>query len=283
MCRESKQARAIDPRAAAPLLPFPPECVIGAFVQRRKRFSVELLFNGRSLWAHSNNSGSMLGLTRPGAPVLASPAANPARKLKYTQECVWLAESAAPRAQPLARPTGPCDRHDAAQAREPAGRGFWVGVNTSVPNRMLEAAFGAGRLAFAAGYTQLAREAKRGRCRLDGCLSGPGLPLLWVECKNVTMVEDDAACFPDAASERGQKHLRELMDIVAQGARAAMFYLVQRPDGRCFAPADFIDPAYAALFYEAAAAGVEMYPYRAAVSPRGIELGELLPVRRRQN
>lgn len=255
---------------AAPLLPFAPDCVIGTFVQRQKRFSVELCLDGAPVWVHSNNSGSMLGLTRPGALVLASPAANPARKLKYTQEGVWLAESAVP-GPPLSssNPPGPV----------PGGRGFWVGVNTSVPNRMLEAAFLAGRLAFAQGYTGLTREAKRGQSRLDGLFSGPGLPPLWVECKNVTMVEDDAACFPDAASERGRKHLRELMDIVAHGERAAMFYLVQRPDGHCFAPADFIDPAYAGLFYEAAARGVEIYPYRAVVSPRGVDLGGLLPVR----
>ena len=106
----------------------------------------------------------------------------------------------------------------------------------------------------------------------------PHLAPLWVECKNVTMVEDGVACFPDAATERGQKHLRELMDIVRCGERAAMFYLVQRPDGHCFGPADVVDPAYAALFYEAMDAGVEIYPYRASVSPAGIELEGLLPV-----
>ena len=135
-----------------------------------------------------------------------------------------------------------------------------------------------GRLAFAAGYTQCRREVKRGESRLDACLTGPDLPPLWVECKNVTMVEDGVACFPDAATERGQKHLRELMDIVRCGERAAMFYLVQRPDGHCFGPADVVDPAYAALFYEAMDAGVEIYPYRASVSPAGIELEGLLPV-----
>lgn len=279
VCLESERQSPGRQRPAGPLLSFPPDCVVGSFVQRRKRFSVELRLNGEQLWVHSNNSGSMLGLTRPGALVLASPAANPARKLKYTQECVWLEETATPQAQALDSEPRPLARGGEGQTAGPRGRGFWVGVNTSVPNRMLEAAFAAGRLAFAAGYTRLAREAGRGQSRLDACLSGPGLPLLWVECKNVTMVEDDAACFPDAASERGQKHLRELMDIVAQGERAAMFYLVQRPDGQCFAPADFIDPAYAALFYEAAAAGVEMYAYRAKVSRRGIELGGLLPVR----
>ena len=272
MSSESKLAGSNPPAAtAAPLLPLPPHCVEAAFVQRRKRFSVLLQHQGADLWVHSNNSGSMLGLCLPGAPVLASPASNPDRKLKYTQECVWLAQRAVPeppQQQPQQQPEG-----------KPAARGFWVGVNTSTPNRMLEAAFHAHRLPFAEGYTTLVREAKRGQSRLDGLLTGPGLPPLWVECKNVTMVEDDAACFPDAASERGQKHLRELMDIVASGERAAMFYLVQRPDGTCFAPADFIDPAYAALFYEALHAGVEMYPFRALVSPAGIDLGPLLPVR----
>ena len=273
MSSESKLAGLNPPAATAapqlPLLPLPPLCVEAAFVQRRKRFSVLLQHQGADLWVHSNNSGSMLGLCLPGAPVLASPASNPDRKLKYTQECVWLAQRAVPEPpQPPQQPKG-----------KPAARGFWVGVNTSTPNRMLEAAFHAHRLPFAEGYTTLVREAKRGQSRLDGLLTGPGLPPLWVECKNVTMVEDNAACFPDAASERGQKHLRELMDIVANGERAAMFYLVQRPDGTCFAPADFIDPAYAALFYEALHAGVEMYPFRALVSPAGIDLGPLLPVR----
>ena len=273
MSSESKHAGVNPPAAstAAPLLPLPPDCIVAAFVQRRKRFSVLLQHQGADLWVHSNNSGSMLGLCQPGAPVLASPASNPDRKLKYTQECVWLAQRAVPEQQQQPQPPQP--------GVQPAARGFWVGVNTSTPNRMLEAAFHAHRLPFAQGYTTLVREAKRGQSRLDGLLTGPDLPPLWVECKNVTMVEDDAACFPDAASERGQKHLRELMDIVASGERAAMLYLVQRPDGTCFAPADFIDPAYAALFYEALHAGVEMYPFRALVSPAGIDLGPLLPVR----
>ena len=273
MSSDSKHAGLNPPAStAAPLLPLPPHCVVAAFVQRRKRFSVLLQHQGADLWVHSNNSGSMLGLCQPGAPVLASPASNPDRKLKYTQECVWLAQRAVPDPQQQ-QPQPP------QPGVQPSARGFWVGVNTSTPNRMLEAAFHAHRLPFAQGYTTLVREAKHGQSRLDGLLTGPDLPPLWVECKNVTMVEDDAACFPDAASERGQKHLRELMDIVANGERAAMLYLVQRPDGTCFAPADFIDPAYAALFYEALHAGVEMYPFRAVVSPAGIDLGPLLPVR----
>ena len=79
-----------------PLLPLPQGCVVGRFIRRYKRFSVEMLLDGQNVWVHSNNSGSMLGLTLAGAPLLASPAANPARKLPYTQEAVWLAERAVP-------------------------------------------------------------------------------------------------------------------------------------------------------------------------------------------
>lgn len=263
----------------APLLPFPPGCVVGRFVRRHKRFSVAIRLRGEEVWIHSNNSGSMMGLLRPGMPVLASPASNPARKLKYTQECVWCGprpplymEDESP-ARFDALPGAPADEL-VADLRG----GFWTGVNTAVPNRLLEAAFAAGRLPFATGYSRLQREARRGDSRLDACLTGQGLPPLWVECKNVTMTEDDVARFPDAATERGQKHLRAMMDIVRTGGRAVTFYLVQRADGRCFGPADFIDAAYAELFYQAMAAGVEMRPFRAHVTSAGIDLGEALPV-----
>lgn len=246
-----------------PLVPFPPQCITGRFVRRHKRFSVAITVEDSppespaEVWIHSNNSGSMLGLTRPGAWVLASPAANPARKLAYTQEAVWLGS------QELSDP-----------------HGFWVGVNTSLPNRMLAAAFAAGRLAFAEGYSQFKPEKSRGESRLDACCTADSLPPLWIECKNVTMVEDNVACFPDAVTERGQKHLREMMSIVHSGQRAATFYLIQRADGACFGPADFIDPAYASLFWQAVEAGVEIYPYRAIVTAQGVDLGPLLPLAR---
>ena len=204
------------------LLPFSGGCLTGRFLERHRRFSVALGTEHGRVWIHSNNTGSMLGLTRPGALVLASKSPN--------------------------------------------------------PNRMIEAAFLASRLGFAKGYTAIRREVRRGESRLDALLTGPSLPPLWVECKNVTLVEDGIACFPDAATVRGQKHLRELMDIVSSGERGAMFYLVQRPDGRCFGPAAFIDPAYAALFWQALRAGVEIYPYEGCLTEAGIGLGRLLPL-----
>ncbi len=231
------------------LLPFG-ECLEGRLIRREKRFSVLFESEGRELWAHTNNSGSMLGLTRPGTRLLVSRAPGEGRKLPYTLELVGL----------------------------PGASQGWAGVNTLAPNRLLRKAFAAGLLPWAAGYTEFRAEAGRGESRLDALLTGPGLPALWVECKNVTLVEDGVAAFPDAVTERGQKHLREMAAIVAGGERAAFFYAVQRPDAGCFGPADYVDPAYAALFYETLAGGVEVYPHLVPATRAGLGLGALLPV-----
>ncbi len=230
------------------LLPYPPGCRTAVLVRRYKRFLVDCATPQGRLAAHTNNSGSMLGLTRPGNRVLLSPAANLKRKLPWTLEMVELPQ------------TG------------------WVGVNTSVPNRLLALAFHSRALPWALGYTRFQAEVRRGQSRLDALLTGTGLPPLWVECKNVTLVEDEVAAFPDAVSLRAQKHVREMVAIVASGERAAFFFCVQRPDGRCFAPADYIDPVYAALFYEAVACGVESHAHRACLSLAGIDLGAELPL-----
>lgn len=232
---------------SALMLPFPQGCRLGTLVRRVKRFSVECASSAGPFWAHTNNSGSMLGLLRPATRLLASPAPGVRRALPYTLELLWCS-------------------------------GFWVGVNTATPNRLLRAAFAAGLLPWAEGYTQFRAEAVRGNSRLDALLTGEGLPPLWIECKNVTLVEDGVAAFPDAVSVRGHKHLKEMASIAASGERAAFFYCIQRPDAACFAPAGYIDPQYEQAFYEAACAGVESHAHLAVVSEQGIGLGPEVPV-----
>lgn len=236
------------------LLPFPPGCRVTCLVRREKRFTAVTTdpASGGEVRAHTNNTGSMLGLLRPGTLALLSPAVNPDRALKWTLEA-------------LALPGG-------HRGQNPA----WVGVNTLTPNRLLAAAWRAGLLPEARPYPRLTPEARTGASRLDALLDGDGLPPLYVECKNVTLVEDGQAQFPDAASERGRKHLDELVRLRAEGCRAALFFLVQRPDGDCFAPAEAIDPEYAAGLALALAAGVEVWAWRAAITPAGIALAERL-------
>ncbi|MBI9081153.1 MAG: DNA/RNA nuclease SfsA [Pseudodesulfovibrio sp.] len=226
-------------------------CRKAAFIRRIKRFTVEAEAldgpdRGSILMAHTNNTGSMLGLLKPGSTVLLSPASNPARKLKYTLEALDV-------------------------------DGNMVGVNTLTPNRMLYLAWQTQSMPELDGYDVFKKEVKVGQSRLDAYLAGKRGEL-WVECKNVTLVEDQVARFPDAVTERGQKHLCELMRLAETGARVALLFLVQRPDGYCFGPADFIDPVYADLFCEAVDRGVEIWPYVAHVDEVGITLGKRLEV-----
>lgn len=229
------------------LLDFPEGCVCAEFRARKMRFIVEAERNGESLLVHCNNSGSMMGLLRQGTKIFLSPASRPGRRLPYTLELV---------------------RH----------HGFWVGVNTLTPNRLLRLAWETGSMPELAGYDRFRSETRSGGSRLDACLSSAA-GTLWIETKNVTLVEDDVAYFPDAVTSRGQKHLKELTDLVRMGHRAACFFLIQRPDAHCFSPADFIDPDFAALLSEAVAQGVEVWPYQAQISTRGIGLGARLPFR----
>lgn len=237
-----------------PLVPFPGDMIHARFVRRYKRFFMEATIPAsgsageETVTAHTNNTGSMLGLLRAGAPLLLSRATNPHRKLPYTAEAIMA---------------------DSVQ----------VGINTLVPNRLLRAAFHAGRLPECAGYTHFAPEVKVGKSRLDARLSSTQKTqkTLYIEAKNVTLVEDDVAWFPDAVTTRGHKHLCELTELAARGCRVACFYLVQRADARCFAPADFIDPEFARLLRVAHKQGVEIWPYLAQLSAQGIDLGQRLP------
>jgi sugar fermentation stimulation protein A len=240
---------------------FPGGLIRARLVRRRLRFLVDVFGDHGPFTAHTNNTGSMLGLLRPGTPVLLSVSDNPARKLPHTLEMVWM-------------PT--------------FSGGFWVGVNTLTPNRLLAAAFRAGRLPEitgnvhdAAGFDRLEPEPAFAGGRLDARIIGPAGTLL-VETKNVTMVEDEMALFADAAPKRGRKHLVELARVAREGrttgTRAACLFLVQRPDGACFGPAGIVDPEYADLFRQAVEAGVAMWAVRARCGPEGVDLGARLPL-----
>jgi sugar fermentation stimulation protein A len=238
-----------------PVMDFPDPLLRGTLVKRYKRFLSDVeLADGTLVTAHCANPGAMLGLTEPGSEVWLSPAANPARKLKYSWEMIRVGD-------------------------------HLVGINTSHPNAIVAEAVAAGRVPELAGYGGLRREVKYGRnSRIDllledgdGSDSG-GRPLCYVEVKNVHLRRGTAAEFPDSVTARGLKHLGELGDMVEAGHRAVMFYLVQRGDCDRFRIAADIDPAYAAGLKEARARGVEVLCYGCEMSAEAIDLSAPLPI-----
>ncbi|MTJ83367.1 MAG: DNA/RNA nuclease SfsA [Telmatospirillum sp.] len=222
----------------------------GLLIRRYKRFLADVtLDDGREVVAHIANSGAMTGLSDPGTEVWLSRSDNPARKLAWSWE--------------LARD----------------GDGL-VGVNTLYPNAIVAEAISAGQVPPLAGYPSLRREVPYGEnSRIDLLLSSSDRPKCYVEVKNVHLKRQDAACFPDARTARGTKHLGELSAMVREGHRAAMLFLVQREDCAYFTPAADIDPAYADALERAVAAGVEVYCYDCRLTLESIRLNRPMPLR----
>lgn len=228
---------------------FPSRLIRGTLVQRYKRFLADVrLPNGEIVTVHCTNTGSMLGCMTPGSAVLISRSANLNRKLAYTWEMIRI-------------------------------DGAWVGINTMHPNRLVAEAVAAGIIPELCGYESVRREVKvSAHSRLDLCLGGKN-GLCYVEVKNVTVSFAGAAAFPDAVSERATKHLKELMRLKRKGHRTAVVFVVQRGDCDHFRPADEIDPEYGRWLRRAAKAGVEVLPYVAKVTPKGILLTSKIPVK----
>ncbi len=206
--------------------------VLGRLVLRYKRFLADVeLADGTLVTAHTTNTGSMKTCWEPGDRVLLEPAANPDRKLKFT----WLAVERG---------------------------GGWVGVETGMPNRVVAAAARQGALPGLPDLCEVSTEVKYGseRSRIDVLAQDATGRQVFIEVKNTTLKAGNWALFPDAVTERGTKHLRELQGMVREGHRAAIAFFVHRTDVDRFDAAREIDPVYAAELDRAAQTGVEILP-----------------------
>lgn len=222
---------------------FTAPLVCGRLEKRYKRFLADVVLeDGSAVTAHCANPGSMLGLKEPGSRVWLSLSDNPKRKLKYSWEVI-------------------------------EADGALVGINTAHPNKLVEEALEAGRIDGLSGYASLRREVKYGKnSRIDILLESDTGAKTYVEVKNVHLMRRPGlAEFPDSVTARGAKHLGELADMVAEGHRAAMVFLVQRPDCDRLSLASDIDPIYAAAFAAARAAGVEVHAIGCDVRLDGID------------
>ena len=123
-------------------------------------------------------------------------------------------------------------------------------------------------------YADVHPEVRYGRSRLDFCLNGHHL----VEVKGVTLEDGGHARFPDAPTERGVRHLHELMRAVELGHRATAFFVVQMEDVTDFAPNDETHPAFGAALRQAAAAGVQVAAYSCRVTPDSMTIHRPVPV-----
>ena len=233
---------------------FDSALIPATLARRYKRFLADVVLDsGDVATVHVANPGAMTGLDRPLSRVWLSDSGNPLRKYPCTWELVETDLGSGPEL---------------------------IGVNTGQPHQLVAEAIEAELIPELRNYPSVRREVKYGeRSRVDFLLDDPARPTCYLEVKNVHLMREPLlAEFPDCVTDRGAKHMRELAQMRAKGARAVLLFVIQIPSASRFAVARDIDPAYAAAFDQAREAGVEMLAWRCNVNLGGIEIMAPVPI-----
>lgn len=216
------------------------------FLERIKRFTVRAWLPEieEETLAHLGDPGRLKGILEPGTPLLLDgPFRSPTRKTNYT---AILAQAP----------------HDT-----------WISIDTQLPNRLLLPLLEQGYLPSLWHppelFPDLKREVKVGHSRLDGCIQ-KGKETHYIECKSLTWAEGTLGLFPDAPTQRGERHLRELIARQESGNQTTVLFIAGRNDITQFAPASDIDPAFSRAYADAIEAGVNVIGISVRLTPEGV-------------
>lgn len=212
------------------------------FLARPNRFIAHVELAGEQVVCHVKNTGRCRELLVPGAEVWLEKGSNPGRKTAWDLIAVQK------------------DAH-------------LINMDAQAPNKV----FAEWAAQWEPELTALRSEVTYGQSRLDFCLETPR-GLHYVEVKGVTLEEKGHTRFPDAPTERGIKHLQELMRAAAEGHRASAVFVIQMEDVTDFAPNDDTHPAFGAALREAAKAGVQVVAVNCRVTPDSLEILGPVPV-----
>ncbi|MEE0943448.1 MAG: DNA/RNA nuclease SfsA [Methanobrevibacter sp.] len=215
--------------------------VKGIFKARPNRFIAEVEVDGNLEIAHVPNTGRCKELLVKNAIVWLKPSDNPNRKTKFSLHFV-------------------------------ENKGVLVSLYSQQANSIVYDAVVEGKIKELLGYNHHQREKSVDNSRIDIYLENSNGDSCFVEVKGVTLIIDGEARFPDAPTERGAKHLKELIKLKKEGNRCCVFFLIQHPAGEFFRPNWENDPIFSQTLNEAYAEGVEILVYRCDNQLSGIEL-----------
>lgn len=228
---------------------FETPLIKGTLIKRYKRFLADVqLENGDVVVAHCPNTGAMTGCAEPNFIVWLSESNNPKRKLAFTWEIAKNFDNQ------------------------------WIGINTHRANKLVVEGIENQTITELDDYQALKTEVKYGEenSRIDILLTGEGKPNCYVEVKSVTLLDNKQGLFPDAKTQRGVKHLRELTTLVTNGYRAVLCYCVQHTGIQSVSVAKDIDPEYTEALEHAIAKGVEVIVYGCKFTEEKIVLNQRL-------
>lgn len=217
-------------------------------IKRYKRFLADIILptlpNNEEVTIHCANTGAMKGCAEPNDTVWYSTSDNLKRKYPFSWEVTQTQNN------------------------------HFICVNTLRANQLAEEALEQKLISELTGFTTLKREVKYGseKSKIDFLATYEELPDTYIEVKSVTLLENGQGFFPDAVTTRGQKHLRELMEMVEQGHRAVLLFAVLHSGIDSVRAASHVDPVYEKLLTEAKLAGVEIIAYKANFSLKQDEI-----------
>ena len=205
--------------------------VKGIFKDRPNRFIAEVEVDGNLEIAHVPNTGRCKELLIDDAVVWLKPSDNPNRKTKFSLHFV-------------------------------ENKGVLVSLYSQQANSIVYDAIVDGKIKELSGYSIHQREKTVDNSRIDIYLENSNDDSCFVEVKGVTLIVNGEARFPDAPTERGAKHLKELIKLKKEGNRCVVFFLIQHPAGDFFRPNWDNDPVFSETLNEAYDEGVEILVYK---------------------
>jgi sugar fermentation stimulation protein A len=220
--------------------------VDGIFLERPNRYLARVEIDGQEISAHVPDPGRLPGLMIPGRRVRL--VYNPGAKRKTDFSLVLVLHG-----------------------------DIWVSVYPAFANKVVEKELADGNLSCLIGYDNFNREVKCGESRFDFELEFPDVKA-FVEVKSVSLVERGVGKFPDAPTQRGVKHLKELIALRLKGFRTAVLFISQRSDARFIIPNDEIDPLFGEWLRKAHLASVELYAYNCSVTKNTVSIKSQIPV-----
>lgn len=219
--------------------------VEGRFVSRENRFIAICEIGGQRETCHVKNTGRLRELLLPDARVWLEESANPARKTRYDLVCV-------------------------------EARGYVVNIDSMAPNLIFAEWAASG--GYLPGLCDLRAETFFGNSRFDFAYQREGRRG-FTEIKGVTLFDEaGAAYFPDAPTERGVKHILELIEARKAGHEAGICFVLARQDATCLRPNDKTQPAFGEALRQAKAYGVSLRAVTCRVTPEGACVDREVPV-----
>ena len=217
----------------------------GKFISRPNRFIAEVEIDGKIKICHVKNTGRCRELLIPGATVFLEKSDNLARKTQYDLVAVYKGDKL-------------------------------INMDSQAPNKVFGEWVGNGEIF--KNITLIKPEYKYKNSRVDFYIESDNKKIL-AEIKGVTLEEEGTVMFPDAPTERGIKHIKELMNALDEGYESYIFFIVQMEECEYFTPAYDKHPQFADALVEAHKKGVKVMALNCTVTPDELKIKEEIPVK----